>query len=196
MTGVVDVSGLDGTWDRRDLPENVRIGEGCWIERRESFTPFRSARDPGLELGREVRVYGGTLFSVEPSGTVSVGDRSVLVGATILCAERVTIGREVVVSYHVTIADADLHPHDPELRRLDAVAHAPLREGPPRRPFSAEPVVIEDRVRIGVGAILLKGVTVGEGAEIAAGAVVTRDVPVGAFAAGNPARVSDRRSWR
>ncbi len=127
---------------------------------------------------------------------MSVGDRSVLVGATILCAGRISIGRDVVVSYHVTIADADLHPHDPELRRLDAIAHAPRRSGPARQPFAPEPISIDDRVRIGVGAIVLKGVHVGTGAEVAPGAVVTRDVPPGALAAGNPARVTDPTAWR
>jgi acetyltransferase-like isoleucine patch superfamily enzyme len=51
------------------------------------------------------------------------------------------------------------------------------------------PVTIADDVWIGIGAIVLKGVRIGRGARIAAGAVVTRDVPEGAMVAGNPARV-------
>jgi acetyltransferase-like isoleucine patch superfamily enzyme len=50
-------------------------------------------------------------------------------------------------------------------------------------------VVVEDHADIGVGAIILPGVTVGRGAQVGAGAVVTRDVPAYAVAAGNPARV-------
>lgn len=51
------------------------------------------------------------------------------------------------------------------------------------------PVVIEDNCFIGAGAIVLMGVTVGKGSIVAAGAVVTKDVPPGSVVAGNPARV-------
>lgn len=54
---------------------------------------------------------------------------------------------------------------------------------------SGRPIIIGDDVWIGAGALILPGVNVGDGALIAAGAVVTRDVPAGATVAGNPARV-------
>lgn len=193
---MMDIASLDGTWDRSELPANVQLGEGCWIEQRASFAPFRSEQDPGVELGDHVRVYGGTRFSVEPSGTIAVGDRTVLVATSLLCAARIEIGADVIVSYQAMIADSDMHDHDPALRRADAVAHAPLREGPARAPIDAEPVHIGDRSRIGIGAIILKGVRIGAGAEVAPGAVVTRDAPPGAFVAGNPAREIARESWR
>jgi maltose O-acetyltransferase len=53
----------------------------------------------------------------------------------------------------------------------------------------ARPIVIEDNVWIGGGAILLPGVTVGRNAVVGAGAVVSRDVPANTVVAGNPARV-------
>ena len=53
----------------------------------------------------------------------------------------------------------------------------------------AKPIVIEDNVWIGGGAILLPGVTIGRNAVVGAGAVVSRDVPANAVVAGNPARV-------
>jgi acetyltransferase-like isoleucine patch superfamily enzyme len=55
------------------------------------------------------------------------------------------------------------------------------------------PVVIEDFVWFGANVSILPGVTVGEGAVVAMGAVVTRDVPAGAVVAGNPARVVGQR---
>jgi acetyltransferase-like isoleucine patch superfamily enzyme len=55
------------------------------------------------------------------------------------------------------------------------------------------PVVIEDCVWVGANVSIVPGVTVGEGAVVAMGAVVTRDVPPGAVVAGNPARIVGQR---
>ena len=58
----------------------------------------------------------------------------------------------------------------------------------------AEPITVEDQAWIGAKAVLLPGVTVGRGAVVAAGAVVTRDVPAGTVVGGSPARVLKRRA--
>ncbi len=56
-------------------------------------------------------------------------------------------------------------------------------------PLRFAPVTIEDDADLGVGAIIMPGVTIGRGAQVAAGAVVTRDVPAYAVVVGVPARV-------
>ncbi len=61
-------------------------------------------------------------------------------------------------------------------------------------PPSASPVVIEDNVLIGANAVILEGVRVGAGAIVAAGAIVTQDVPAGAVVAGTPAKVIKQTS--
>jgi acetyltransferase-like isoleucine patch superfamily enzyme len=179
---------ITGNWDYSSLPANVRVGPGCWLERRDSFVRFRSQRDPGLVLGERVRVYTWTTFNVEPTGYIEVGDDSVLVGPVFMCAERIVLGRNVTISYHVTIADSDFHPSDPDLRIRDAIASSPRGDRRQKPALVSRPVTIGDDVCIGVGAIVLKGVHIGAGARIHAGAVVTRDVPPGAVFAGNPAR--------
>jgi acetyltransferase-like isoleucine patch superfamily enzyme len=183
-----DARSATGEWDYATLPANVELGGGCWVERPQSFERFRSLRTPGVRLGRGVRVYGWSVFNVEPTGCVEVGDGSVLVGAVFMCAEHVVLGRDVVVSYQVTIADSDFHPRDPIARRRDAVAGAPEAHGVERPAVEARPVVIGDGAWIGIGAIILKGVRIGPGARVAAGAVVTGDVPPHASVEGNPAR--------
>jgi acetyltransferase-like isoleucine patch superfamily enzyme len=184
----MDIREITGAWDYASLPPNVELGPGCFIERKESFRRFRSTREPGLRLGSNVRVYTWAEFSVEPAGEISVGDDSILVGPIFMCAERIRVGRGVVISYHVTIADCDFHPLDRASRRTDALANAHGGDASLRPPLVARPVVIEDDAWIGIGAIVLKGVRIGRGARVAAGAVVTRDVPDGATVAGNPAR--------
>ena len=118
-------------------------------------------------------------------------DDSTLVGAVFMCAESIRLGRRVIVSYNVTIADSDFHPLDPEERKRDAMANAPEGDKSRRPAIISKPVVIEDDVWIGIGAMILKGVQVGRGARIGAGAVVTRDVPAGATVTGNPARPAE-----
>ena len=189
----MNLAEINGTWDYSTLPANVHVGPDCFLERKASLLRFRSTRDPGLVLGSGVRAYTWTEFNIEPEGLVEVGDESILVGAVFMCAERISIGKRVVVSYHVTIADSDFHPRSAEARRLDAIANAPGGDRSTRPQVESKPVVIEDGVWIGIGAIILKGVRIGLGARILAGAVVTRDVPQYATVGGNPARTLDEQ---
>lgn len=182
-----DYNDITGNWDYRDLPNNINIGQNCWLERKDSFSRFRSQRTPGLVLGNRVRVHTWTTFNVEPSGSILVGDGCTLVGAIFMCQEQIKIGSGVIISYHVTIADSDFHPTDPAQRKQDAIANSPFGDRSRRPAIISRPVVIEDDVWIGIGAMILKGVHIGQGARVGAGAVITSDVPAGATIVGNPA---------
>ena len=184
----MDIGEITGEWTYDKLPKNIVIGRDCFFERRETFDRFRSKCDPGLVFGDRVRVYTWTTFNVEPTGMLSIDDDSILVGAIFMCAEHISIGKRVVISYNVTIADSDFHPLDAEERKQDAVANAPGGDRSRRPKVVSQPVTIADDVWIGIGAIILKGVCIGAGARIGAGAVVASDVPPGATVAGNPAR--------
>jgi acetyltransferase-like isoleucine patch superfamily enzyme len=185
----MDIDTIIGTWNYSDLPANVRIGENCFLERRDSFERFRSVQTPGLVLGDRVQVYTWTTFNIEPTGALEVGDDSILVGAVFMCADRITIGKRVVISYNVTVADSDFHPRDPQARKADAVASAPFGDKSSRPQIMTKPVEIGDDVWVGIGAFILKGVRIGRGARIGPGAVVLKDVPEGALVQGNPARI-------
>lgn len=93
---------------------------------------------------------------------------------TILDGTAVTIGDRVMLAPHVSILTAN-HPLRPE-ERLKGVANE-------------KPVVIEDDVWIGLGAIVCPGVRIGKGSVIGAGSVVTKDIPPRSVAVGNPAKV-------
>lgn len=94
--------------------------------------------------------------------------------------ERVTIGEHVGMSQRVVVRDSDGHPTE-LARRLRG--EEDLRDG------DIAPVTIHDFAWLGRDAHVLKGVTIGAGAIVAAGSVVATDVPDGAVAMGVPARV-------
>ena len=106
-----------------------------------------------------------------------IGDRFGMTGGSIVCEEAITIGNDVTVGCNTVIADTDFHPLD-LVRRREAPLHG-----------ATAPIIIEDDVFIGMQSLILKGVRLGAGCVIGAGSVVTRDVPAGAVAAGNPAKV-------
>lgn len=89
----------------------------------------------------------------------------------IRCFESISIGAGAKIAHDVTIMDGDGH-------LIDYEGYVPIK-----------PIVIENHVWIGTKAVILKGVHIGEGAIVAAGSVVTRDVPPHTLVAGNPARV-------
>ena len=98
----------------------------------------------------------------------------------ITCTNKISIGNGVLTGKWVTITD---NSHgDTNLESLQ------IR--PARRPiFSKGPVTIGNNVWIGDKATILPGVTIGDGAVVAANAVVTKDVPAYSVVAGNPARI-------
>lgn len=186
----MNVSDITGTWDYTTLPANIRVGRDCFLERRDAFARFRSEKDPGLVLGDRVQLHTWTRLSIDPGACATVGDDCILVGAILMCAESIRLGARCVVQYNVTIADSDFHPINVELRRRDAIASAPSGDASRRPALVTRPVVIGDDVWIGTGAIVLKGVHIGDGATVAPGTVLTRNVPARALAAGNPAVIT------
>lgn len=118
------------------------------------------------------------LAAVGDHSYIDIGDGTGISGASIVARLGITIGKRVLVGAGACIWDTDFHPVDPASRREHQTRGA-----------KCAPVVIEDEVFIGARALVLKGVTVGRGAVIAAGAVVAKDVAPGDIVAGNPARV-------
>lgn len=129
--------------------------------------------------GENVSVGDGT--EIEPARNVEIGS-DVFIGRDCWFSApntSIRIGNHVMIAPRVALITGD--------HRLDVVG-AYLDEVTEKDPRNDQPITIEDDVWIGFSAIVLKGVTVGRGAVIAAGAVVTRDVSPYAIVAGSPAR--------
>jgi acetyltransferase-like isoleucine patch superfamily enzyme len=126
-----------------------------------------------------------------------VGDFTLLNGALVMAEERIEIGSHCLISWNVGIADSDFHPLAPAQRIIDAHAIAPFfKDRPPRPEIRTAPVIICDNVWIGMNAVILKGVTIGENSVVAAGAVVTKSVPANVVVAGNPAVITKQLDAR
>ncbi len=153
----------------RRLAQQVQGGQGLRAER--DVRVVRLSPSGTVVLGRDVLLAEGVRLHLrDPGARLEIGDGSFLnYRSEVIAHQLVTIGRHCLFAWDVQVLDSDSH-------RIDGAPHT-------------APVVIGDRVWIGCRATVLKGVTIGEGAIVAAGSVVTRDVPPQALVGGNPARV-------
>lgn len=121
-------------------------------------------------LHRKCEIYGAF-------NNICLSDNSeVNYGVFLLCKDKIMIGKNSTIAYKSIILTS-ANPHGP-YNKLSSLY-----------PAITAPVIIGDDCWIGAGAILLPGVTIGNGSIVAAGAVVTRDVPPGVLVAGVPAIV-------
>ena len=150
---------------------------------------------PDVKLGANVKIapfvnlYGCTIDDetrigpfVEIQKNAFIGKRCKIQSHTFIC-EGVTIEDEVMISHGVMFIN-DVDPRavnqDGSLKKDDD--------------WECIPTVIKKRAAIGSNATILCGITVGEGALVGAGAVVTRDVPPDTIVVGNPARILKKRT--
>lgn len=117
-------------------------------------------------------------LAVDYGENLHVGARTfVNSGLTALDVATITIGEDCQIGPNVQLL-TPTHPLDPQPRRDKLEA--------------AEPITLGDNVWLGGGVIVCPGVTIGDDTVVGAGAVVTRDLPAGVVAVGNPARVVRR----
>jgi len=162
-----------------------------------------------IHLGNQCRFFGLPIFRRHPSSQIIVGDRCLFLsavqanyaginhpcilatlsenallqighdsgfsGTALGAAKSIVIGNRVMAGANTSITDTDWHP-------VDSTRRAAGDAG------KSAPVVIEDDVWLGANVIVLKGVTIGAGSVIAANSVVTKSIPSGVVAGGNPAR--------
>lgn len=148
----------------------IRIGDGVSL-----ISSWRRATAAALNHPTRLRVFG-------PGACIDIGPGCQLSGASITArSTAIRLGRQVMLGPNCVIVDSDFHaPWPPEAR-----ATAPGLE-------RDRPVRIGDYAWLGMNCLVLKGVTIGEGALVGAGSVVTRDVPPFCLAGGAPARVLKR----
>ena len=125
----------------------------------------------------QVTLYDAVRLNLDSaSAALSVGDRTFLnSGTQVFCRRSVSIGSDSAIGPGCMIFDNNMHAIDGS------------RE--------ATPVVIGNNAWLAANVVVLPGVTIGDGAIVGAGSVVTRDIPPGMLALGNPARVVREATW-
>lgn len=128
------------------------------------FDPFGSYSFDTIEVGDDVYIGGGACFQASESGII--------------------MGNKIMFGPNVTIMGGDHNTSEIGVYMYDQKTKLPQND---------KKVIIEDDVWIGTGVIILKGVTIKTGSIIAAGALVTKDVPAYTIAGGVPAKVLKNR---
>jgi galactoside O-acetyltransferase len=172
----------------------LMVGNSCVINKSHIFVPGFLENKVYIVLGEET-IFEATVFINQSSAKITVGNNTYIGSSTIVSIGSIAIGTNVLISWGCTIMDNDAHSLISDERKNDVSEWKKgLDEGNVGKykdwsHVKSAPIVIKDNAWIGFNSIILKGVTVGEGAVVAAGSVVTHDVPDFAVVGGNPAKI-------
>jgi acetyltransferase-like isoleucine patch superfamily enzyme len=136
-------------------------------------TTFLVKKGGKISVG-DFTIHSGSTVVVMKNALLTMGSGYVNRNTTIVCSKEITIGHDVAIAQNVVIRDSDIHT---------------FIEEPNKERENTLPIKIGNHVWIGTNSIILKGVEIGDNAVIAAGSIVTRNVPANSLAAGNPAKV-------
>lgn len=137
-------------------------------------TLVNMGQDSKLIADGSVSINNGSRVSIGKNASLKIGNgTSIGEKARIMVDESISIGSNCLISWDVQILDSDQHHI-----YIDNVLQP-----------NTKPIVIGDNVWVGARSTILKGVTIGNGAIIAAGSVVTRNVPEKTLVGGNPAKI-------
>lgn len=158
-----------------DISGSLRLGPHGLVGRYyPSYANF--GPDAKIMVTGDFSLFTGVNLIVGAGAELQLGSGLVNYGAEIICSTRVAIGEKCWFGPHVVIRDDDEHENDGRVRTA--------------------PIDIADNVWVGGRAIILKGVAIGDGAIVASGAVVTKNVPPRTLVGGVPARVlRENVSW-
>lgn len=129
----------------------------------------------------------GAMFVPLKDSMIVIGDRVGISSACLWAKERITIGNDVNIGGDCLIIDNDAHPLNYMKRRRSYAKEVGQEDY--FKTIPTAPIQIDDDVWIGAQCVILKGVHIGARSIIAAGSIVTKDIPADAIAGGNPCKV-------
>lgn len=152
----------------------VKIGEDFIFYSGDALNP----------ICRNVR---GAIYTSTKEARVIIGSRVGISSACLWAKELIVIGNDVNIGANCIIIDNDAHPHDYLKRHKmwgNKVGHDSYMNSIP-----SKPIVIDDDVWVGACCTILKGVHIGARSIIAAGSVITKEIPSDVLAGGNPCKI-------
>jgi acetyltransferase-like isoleucine patch superfamily enzyme len=158
------------SWRFHSLPL-IQKCKNSTIEIGEYFVACSNPKNNTIGVFQKV-----TLKTCQKGAEIVIGNNVGISGAVISSMDSIYIGNNVLIGSGALITDNDAHPIHPDFRNDESQ-------------ILISPIIIEDNVFIGARSIILKGVTIGKGSIVGAGAVVSRNVPEYVIVAGNPAKV-------
>lgn len=177
--------------------EYLEIHSSVILGHSSSITiPFRPLNKGAKVIVGEYSQIFGSISLQNPSAVIRIGSRTQIGDCKLIACNEINIGNDVIISAGVTIIDNDSHSIYWDERSRDVIQcgydHMVYPEDPCRNKnwdgVGLSPIFICDKSWVGLGALVLKGVTIGEGAVVDAGSVVTHDVEPWTLVAGNPAK--------
>lgn len=188
--GKAESTRLASSQRQRFLNEISIIDPTAWISD-ETVISNNSLPKENIKIGAYSRIMG-QLFLFDASGEITIKDNCFVGPDTrIWSANKISIGSRVLIAHGVNIHDNNSHPLEADIRHSEFVNF--YKTGVHQKTdLRSLPIVIEDDVWIGFNSIILKGVTIGRGAIIGAGSVVTKDVEPWTINVGNPSRCIER----
>ena len=170
---------------------NRKLKEKCCIGEESRFYKTASILTDKNKLGIQIGKYShirGALINISGKGNIVIGDWCYLGEQSTIWSSGadILIGNRVLIAKNVSVINNNSHPVD-AIKRHEHYKQIITQGHPANIELSAKDIVIEDDVWIGCNAIILKGIKIGKGSIVAAGSVVTKDVPRGVMVAGNPA---------
>jgi len=151
---------------------------------------FKRNRSSVINIGNNSLI-NGRLVTESKNSRIELGDNVFVGGNTIFdCLQEIKVSDNVLISYECILSDHDSHSIDSKKREMDLFRFQNKRMNWDQ--VSSKPIFIKKNAWIGMRSIILKGVTVGEGSIVAAGSVVTKDVPDYTLVAGNPAEIKKK----
>ena len=146
-----------------------------------------SARPPSSLIIGEGTIFHGSIAADREGAQVEIGTNTFFGGSRIVTASHVIIGNDVLVSWGCTIVDHGSHSTLWEERKDDVKNYYSNIKHWDH--VKIAPVRICDRAWIGFNSIIMPGVTIGEGAVVGCGSIVTKDVEPYTIVGGSPAKL-------
>lgn len=162
--------------------ENLKIDHSTKIK----LWRVRGGKECSMEIGKNSLINSFIIFE-KSNSEIYIGEETFIGKSNLMIASKIIIGSSVLISSGVSITDYNSHSVIYSQRRADILDWRNNQKDWSN--VVIKPVIIANKVWIGFNSIILKGVSIGEGAIIAAGSVVTKDVNPWTIVGGNPAKI-------